>query len=115
MKLLPRSGFGQTVFLVGFLLLINQIVTYYSVAQYIIEPSYQQINNLLAKQVKVIFIPESGNIQIDSELSKKYLEATDIQILNQSPSSLEERQMFEFLTAMNCTFGYVHHKPIIYG
>lgn len=56
MKLLPRSAFGQTVFLIGFLLLINQVVSYISIALYIIQPSSQQINELLAKQVRVVFI-----------------------------------------------------------
>jgi two-component system, OmpR family, osmolarity sensor histidine kinase EnvZ len=56
MKVLPRSAFGQTVFLIGFLLLINQVVSYISIALYIIQPSSQQINELLAKQVRVVFI-----------------------------------------------------------
>ncbi|GAB2991440.1 two-component system sensor histidine kinase EnvZ [Psychrosphaera aestuarii] len=83
MKLLPRSAFGQTVFLIGFVLLVNQIVSYYSVASYVIEPSYQQINNLLAKQIKVLFIADERQFNISAELSKKYLEATDINILNE--------------------------------
>ncbi len=89
MRLFPRSAFGQTVVLVGFLLLINQIVTYYSVAQYIIEPSYKQINNLLAKQVKVLFIPDQGNVRVDAELSKRFLEATDIKVLSESQAIAE--------------------------
>lgn len=56
MKLFPRSSFGQTVLLIGFLLLINQVVSYISVAMYVIQPSLQQINQLLAKQVRVVFI-----------------------------------------------------------
>ncbi len=56
MKLLPKSAFGQTVLLIGFLLLINQVVSYVSVAMYVIQPSLQQINQLLAKQVRVVFI-----------------------------------------------------------
>ncbi len=56
MKILPKSAFGQTVLLVGALLLVNQIVSYVSIALYIIQPSSQQINQLLAKQIKVVFI-----------------------------------------------------------
>ncbi len=89
MRVLPRSAFGQTVFLIGFLLLINQIVSYFSVIFYVIEPSYQQINNLLAKQVKVLFIADERQFQIDAELSRKYLEATDISILNQHQAEQE--------------------------
>lgn len=56
MKILPRSAFGQTVLLIGILLLINQVVSYISIAIYILQPNSQQINQLLAKQVKVVFI-----------------------------------------------------------
>jgi len=70
MKLLPRSAFAQTVFLIGFLLLINQVVSYISIALYIIQPSSQQINELLAKQVRVVFI----DVQ-DAELSPAMAQA----------------------------------------
>lgn len=56
MKILPRSAFGQTVLLIGILLLINQVVSYISIAMYILQPNSQQINQLLAKQVRVVFI-----------------------------------------------------------
>lgn len=56
MKILPRSAFGQTVLLIGVLLLVNQIVSYISIALYIIQPNSHQINQLLAKQVRVVFI-----------------------------------------------------------
>ncbi|MCE9686135.1 two-component system sensor histidine kinase EnvZ [Shewanella sp. AS16] len=55
-KLLPRSAFSQTVMLIGCLLLINQLVSYLSVAVYVIKPSYQQINQLIARQVKLLFV-----------------------------------------------------------
>jgi two-component system osmolarity sensor histidine kinase EnvZ len=58
MRLLPQSAFGQTVVLIGGLLLINQIVTYLSVTYYFIRPSYQQINTLVASQVDTIFLEE---------------------------------------------------------
>ena len=70
MKVLPRSAFGQTVLLIGFLLFINQMVSYVSFALYIIEPSQQQINQLLAKQVRVVFIDVR-----ETELSAKMAEA----------------------------------------
>jgi two-component system osmolarity sensor histidine kinase EnvZ len=56
MKILPRSAFGQTVLLIGFLLLINQVVSFISMSIYIIQPNAQQVNQLLAKQVRVVFI-----------------------------------------------------------
>ena len=58
MRFLPKSAFGQTVLLIGMLLLINQVVSYLSVTYYFIRPSYQQINNLLATQINLVFIEE---------------------------------------------------------
>ncbi|MFT5235551.1 MAG: two-component system osmolarity sensor histidine kinase EnvZ [Shewanella sp.] len=55
-KILPRSSFSQTVMLIGSLLLINQLVSYLSVATYFIQPTYQQINQLIARQVKYLFV-----------------------------------------------------------
>jgi two-component system osmolarity sensor histidine kinase EnvZ len=70
MKILPRSAFGQTVLLIGLLLLINQVVSYVSIALYIIQPNAQQINQLLAKQVRVVFIDVR-----EAELSPNMAEA----------------------------------------
>lgn len=70
MKIFPRSAFGQTVLLIGVLLLVNQIVSYISIALYIIQPNSHQINQLLAKQVKVVFIDVK-----DAELSPGMAEA----------------------------------------
>ncbi len=70
MKILPRSAFGQTVLLIGFLLFVNQVVSYISFALYVIEPNQQQINQLLAKQIRVVFIDIK-----DAKLSPKMAEA----------------------------------------
>ena len=70
MKVLPRSAFGQTVLLIGFLLFVNQVVSYVSFALYVIEPNQQQINQLLAKQIRVVFIDIK-----DTRVSPKMAEA----------------------------------------
>ena len=77
MKLLPRSAFGQTVLLIGFLLLINQVVSYLSVAIYVIKPNLEQINQLLAKQVKVVFI-DGGNSKFSPQLAEAFHKETGI-------------------------------------
>ena len=56
MKILPKSAFGQTVLLIGVLLLINQVVSYVSVTYYFIQPHYEQINSLVSSQVKMLFL-----------------------------------------------------------
>ena len=58
MRFFPKSAFGQTVLLIGTLLLVNQVVSYWSVTYYFIQPSYQQINSLVAKQVNTLISQE---------------------------------------------------------
>lgn len=70
MKILPRSAFGQTISLIGFLLFLNQVIFYISFVIYYVEPHQQQINQLLAKQIRVVFIDLD-----DARLSPKMAEA----------------------------------------
>ncbi|WP_412971468.1 two-component system sensor histidine kinase EnvZ [Glaciecola sp. MF2-115] len=74
MRFLPKSTFGQTVVLIAGLLLINQIVTYLSVINYFIRPSYQQINTLVATQVEQIFL--QGLNSPDNPLRDEFMEST---------------------------------------
>ncbi|MBT1445172.1 two-component system sensor histidine kinase EnvZ [Shewanella sp. JM162201] len=69
-RLLPRSAFSQTVMLIGCLLLINQLVSYVSVALYVIKPSYQQINQLIARQINYLFVD-------DMVIGREYLSLVD--------------------------------------
>ncbi len=84
MRLFPRSAFGQTVFLIGLLLLINQLVSYLSVAFYVIKPTTQQINHLIAKQIKVVFI-DVGHQQsvLSRELTERFQQATGIEVYSE--------------------------------
>jgi two-component system osmolarity sensor histidine kinase EnvZ len=83
MKLLPRSAFGQTVLLIGFLLLINQVVSYISIALYIIQPSSQQINELLAKQVRVVFI-DVHDVGLSPAMAQAFHQETGIGVYRES-------------------------------
>ena len=89
MRLLPRSAFGQTVFLIGLLLLINQLVSYLSVAFYVIKPTTQQINHLIAKQIKVVFIDvEHSDVLLSEELTKRFQQATGIEVYTDATAPL---------------------------
>ena len=74
MRFLPQSTFGQTVVLIAGLLLINQIVTYLSVINYFIRPSYQQINTLVATQVEQIFLQDLNSP--DNPLREEFMKST---------------------------------------
>ena len=82
MRFLPKSAFGQTVLLISILLFINQIVSLVSVTFYFVSPNVQQINNLLATQIKLAFVED-----IDSQtpqLDPRFYQATGMQIYSQS-------------------------------
>ena len=100
MRLVPQSAFGQTVLLIGVLLLINQVVSYLSVTYYFIQPSYQQINSLLATQVKSV-LAEDLLVSNDDSRSR-YFDKTDIQILDASKArtkGLESAVYYGFMSS----------------
>jgi two-component system osmolarity sensor histidine kinase EnvZ len=85
MSLLPRSAFGKTVFLIGLLLLINQLVSYFLVAVYVIQPTLQQTNHLIAKQIKVVFIDIGAEESLlSAELTAKFQQATGIDVFTEA-------------------------------
>ncbi len=86
MRLFPKSAFGQTVLLVGVLLLINQVVSYLSVTYYFIQPSYQQINSLVATQVDTIF---DQNIVTVPKRRARFTQRTGIEFYSNSEAVLK--------------------------
>jgi len=83
MKILPRSAFGQTVLLIGFLLLINQVVSWVSMVYYIIQPNTQLTNELLAKQVRVVLIDIDDDL-LREAFKKAFQEKTGIMVYRES-------------------------------
>ena len=86
MRLLPKSAFGQTVLLIGALLLINQVVSYVSVTYYFIMPSYQQINSLLSKQVGMIYL---NDVYLrDEKQAQRLFKQTGITVLSEPAAEM---------------------------
>lgn len=82
MRITPKSAFGQTVLLIGVLLLINQIVSYISVTYYFIQPSYQQINSLLATQVKSVL---ANDLLVSNQDTRTaYYKDTQVNVFDES-------------------------------
>lgn len=83
-KLLPRSAFGQMALLICVLLLINQTVSYLTVVKHVVEPSFRQINTLLAKQIKLVFMNVSDDgretLPTDELLSEQFQEVTGLRV-----------------------------------
>ncbi|MGI5310178.1 two-component system sensor histidine kinase EnvZ [Rheinheimera sp. WS51] len=89
MRLVPRSAFGQTVFLIAMLLLINQLVSYISVAVYVIKPSTQQITHLIAKQIKGVFVDLDNPQQLITAPTKsRPQQVTGIEIFTEETAIL---------------------------
>lgn len=68
--------------LIGVLLLINQVVSYLSVTYYFIRPNYQQINTLIATQIKMVFLDEVN--YHDDDTQQNILETTNIHIYTEA-------------------------------
>ncbi|WP_042150023.1 MULTISPECIES: two-component system sensor histidine kinase EnvZ [unclassified Pseudoalteromonas] len=84
MRLFPRSAFGQTVFFVGALLLINQIVSYISVTFYVVKPTIEQVTLMLSKQVKTVFIGVNDGITLPPEIAEKFYLATGTEVMSEA-------------------------------
>lgn len=86
MRIWPRSTFAQTVVMIGTLLLVNQLVTYLTVAFYIIKPNYEQLMQQVANQVKIVFLdaPNMGRMPlvISDELRWRFHDATGIRAMS---------------------------------
>ena len=122
MRFLPKSAFGQTVLLIGILLFINQIVSLVSVTFYFVSPNVQQINNLLATQIKLAFVED-----IDSQtpqLDPRFYHAAGMQVYNQSEAikhGLEQATPYQYWSRqMSDSLGgeaqvrITHGEPYLY-
>ncbi|MGO2010798.1 two-component system sensor histidine kinase EnvZ [Pseudoalteromonas sp.] len=89
MSVFPKSAFGQTVFLVAALLLINQVVSYITVSLYVVKPTIEQVNLILAKQIKTVFIDWEDGEEVSDKVSSKLFEITGISIMNQRQAMRE--------------------------
>ncbi len=89
MPLLPKSAFGQTVFLIGFLLLINQLVSYFSVAFYVIKPSTQQISHLISRQVSLLLPSADLPAEAQRALQQHVQQITGAQLFSEEQAQLQ--------------------------
>ncbi|NRA83840.1 MAG: two-component system sensor histidine kinase EnvZ [Gammaproteobacteria bacterium] len=95
----------------GFLLLLNQLVSYVTVARYVVDPSFKQINQLLAKQIKLVFLslPDQGREQLPlyETISDQFKEVTGLEIYSieqASVNGLDRATYYEFLSQQMSTF-----------
>ena len=89
MRFFPRSAFGQTVFLIGVMLLINQVVSYLSVAFYVIKPSTQQISHLVAKQVRLALPATVTDLELQQAIAAHFQQATQVRVFDEQQALRE--------------------------
>ena len=91
MVLLPKSAFARTVGLLALVLLLNQVVSYLMVSNYVVKPSIEQITQLVAKQIKTMFIREDSLAERnnDQSLAVAFYDATGIRVFD-NQKALEE-------------------------
>jgi len=91
MTLFPKSAFARTVGLLALVLLLNQVVSYLMVSNYVVKPSVEQITQLVAKQIKTMFIRESSlaERENDQSLAIAFYDATGIRVFD-NEKALEE-------------------------
>ena len=100
-RLFPKSAFGQTVLLIGSLLLLNQVVSYLTVAFYVIKPSYQQISYLLGNQIKLVFLQQQTADALPEEVAERFFQATGIEIFSLDAAvtqGLEKASYYGFIS-----------------
>lgn len=98
MKILPRSAFGQTILLIGVLLLINQAVSLISILNYIVQPNSEQVDQLLAKQIRVIFI-EVDKPVVSTSMVAAFQRETGIGVYEEDdalPEGLADATYYEY-------------------
>ena len=101
MKILPRSAFAQTLLIITVLLAINLIMTFIAVSLSIIQPNAQQVNQLLAKQIRVVFI-DIGEESLSPALGNAFAKATHIGVYREDAAmklGLENAVYYKFRSA----------------
>lgn len=97
MTIIPRSAFGRIALLVAVLLLINQLVSYFSVVKYVIEPHITQSMGMLSKHVTFAL----SEPDVTNPAKKKLLDTMGIKLVNtayREPRSLRRARTYVSLT-----------------
>lgn len=95
MTLFPKSAFARTVGLLALVLFLNQVVSYLMVSNYVVKPSVEQITQLVAKQIKTMFIRETSlaERQHDQSLAIAFYDATGIRVFDNEKALTEGLQL----------------------
>lgn len=99
MHILPRTAFGRIALLVGFLLLINQLVSYFTISWYVTQPSVKQLVQMLAADVNTAIYVQ--NKEFPNEVRQEIMAKQNMELVstrNGEPRALREAQPYIILT-----------------
>lgn len=80
---LPRTAFSRTVALIAFVLVVNQAVSYFMIALYVVKPSVQQLTFLVAKQVQTHEFLEQLALEHNQLTRADYQRVTGVEKLDE--------------------------------
>lgn len=103
MTLFPKSAFARTVGLLALVLLLNQVVSYLMVSNYVVKPSIEQITQLVGKQIRTMFISQSDLAETDKSLAVAFYDATGIRVYtdaNAEQEGLQQTTYYGYLSEM---------------
>ncbi len=99
MRILPKTAFGRIALLVGFLLVINQLVSYFTISWYVTQPSVKQLVQLLAADVNTaIYIQHKD---FPAEVRQEIMAKQNMELVstrNGEPTALRNAQPYVVLT-----------------
>ncbi len=99
MGLLPKTAFGRIALLVGFLLVINQLVSYFTISWYVTNPSMKQLVQLLASDVNTAIYVQHK--EFPQEVRQEIMDSQNMELVstrNGEPRALREAQPYKVLT-----------------
>lgn len=110
-QFLPRSAFARTLVLIATVLLINQVISYLMVGFYVVKPSIQQINDVMARQVQSALLVKEWHERtgVMSKAFADYEKASGIELIeiqDAPDNGLRQATYYSFLSdQMENTFG----------
>lgn len=86
MKLLPRTAFTRTLFLLASILIINQVVSYLMITMYVVKPSVQQLSYLVGKQIQAHQLVAEQRLL--PRLRERYSEISGVEVFSPADAML---------------------------
>ncbi len=99
MGILPKTAFGRIALLVGFLLVINQLVSYFTISWYVTNPSMKQLVQLVASDVNTAIYVQHKDFP--PEVRQEIMSSQNMELVstrNGEPRALREAQPYKVLT-----------------